>query len=208
MRTVTIRVPDDWHGLVDSWAVQVMLQDFFRNHVYSELAADPQPGRARLSLSLPEFRTDGIPESVFLRRLIASYLPALKSFRSSRRAVPLAHLQRRVPETEMRVVEQKALPAQGKVWAESDRLEGAPNYSRDRVYRMRRFPGGLEGGDSSDATRLLSDLGDEARRASIKVLVMAVLLLVLFLFFIGKSTLNAADSTTGSRYQPWNPKGL
>jgi hypothetical protein len=128
MRTVTMRVPDGWRGLVDSWSLRVMLEDFFRNHTLSELATDPQPGHARLSLSLPQFRTGGISESVFLRRLIASYLPALKSFRSGKCAVSSIGSHRPIPKLQARVDEPEGLSASCEPPWEShqrpDELEG------------------------------------------------------------------------------------
>src|ERR1700730_12528002 len=109
MRAVTLRVPDGWRGLVNSWAVQVMLKDYSGRAVLPELVVDPQSGPARLSLSLPEFHTLGMPESVFLRRLIASYLPALKTFRSSQHIGTTTRLRGCESQIGERVIDQSAL---------------------------------------------------------------------------------------------------
>jgi hypothetical protein len=202
MRTMTLRVPDDWRGLVDSWAVQVMLKDFSQSHPLSDLVVDPQPGRARLSLSLPEFQSNGISQSVFLRRLIASYLPALKSFRASQRAMLPPGSHGRAQEIKPRVTERKAAPAPSRVWTERDRLESESGYSPSGAYRIQHFSTGLENAGSSDAERSLPILGEISPTTLILAAIVAVLFVVLLLSGIGKSKLKTVGGTPVQGYKP------
>jgi hypothetical protein len=208
MRAVTLRVPDDWRGLVDSWAVQVMLKDFSRRHVFSELATDPQPGRARLSLSLPEFLTDGIPESVFLRRLIASYLPALKSFRSSQRAVPLPHSHGRAHETEQQIAQQKVLPTHSEVPEESGRQEPESGYGRSRASGLRQLGSGLEEAGNSTAAPSMSGRGDTFFTGLIVLLILVIFVALFFFRGSRASAKRVVGGVSMPGYQPWIPKGL
>jgi hypothetical protein len=205
MRTRTLRVPDDWRGLVDSWAVQVMLKDFSRSHVLSELVVDPRPGRTRLSLSLPEFRTDGTPESVFLRRLIASYLPSLKSFRSSQR-VALPGFHGRAHEIVPGVVEQKALPAHREVWIPSGRRECELEYTRDGAYGVPQISSRLQKKGSSDPGRSPSGLDEASFRVLIALSIVAILVAVFFFRGSRESAPIAAAGTPMPGYKPWIPK--
>jgi hypothetical protein len=205
MRTVTLRVPDAWRGLVDSWAVQVMLKDFSRSHVLSELAVDPQPGHARLSFSLPEFRTDGISESVFLRRLIASYLPALKSFRSSQRALVLPRFQGRPSEIEPRIGQQKALPANSEVRAESGRHERKSGYGCPRSSGLQQRSRGLEEAGNSHAAPVLPGRGESLFRALIVLSIVVILITLLVFRASGASAKRATGVAPMPGYQPWIP---
>jgi hypothetical protein len=200
MRTVTLRVPDDWRGLVDSWAVQVMLKDFSGRHGFSELVTDPQPGGARLSLSLPKFHTNGISESVFLRRLIASYLPALNSFRSSQRALASPRFQSRPSEI--------ALPPRSEVRAESGRHERESGYSRPCAYGLQQYSSGMEEAGNSDAAPSISGRGETLFTGLIVLLILVIFLALFFFRGSGASAKRVAGGVSMPGYQPWIPKGL
>lgn len=160
-----------------------MLKDFFRRPALPKLVVDPQPGRSRLSLSLPEFATKGMPESVFLRRLIASYLPALKSFRSSQRTVPPARMHGRVCEIEEPVIEQNVLSSGRRLLKENTKPECESDYPRQPViYGMRQISWRSNGNASSDAP---NDLVSRERKDVFLMLILisiaAILVAVLFI---------------------------
>ena len=208
MRTVTLRVPDDWRGVVDSWAVQVMLKDFSQNHDLSELGIDPQPGHVRLSLSLPECRDRGIPESVFLRRLIASYLPALKSFRSSQSGLASQRLQGGPSEIGSGLGRQKALPTKSELRAEGDKHARGSDYRRPWAYGLTEFPVGFEKAGNSESARPLSG-GSEIFLTVLIAFSIAAILVVLF--FFRRDGVRVSKGVAGvpvPGYKPWIPKAL
>jgi hypothetical protein len=83
MENFSLRVPDQWAGLVNSVRVQRWLSDFFE--APRSLPADPGPGQLQISLSLPPRAVRvlsaglGEPVAVALRRLSALNLGFLPS---------------------------------------------------------------------------------------------------------------------------------
>jgi hypothetical protein len=81
MENFSLRVPEQWAGLVNSVLVQRWLADFFE--APRPLPADPGPGQLQISLSLParavRVLSAGLGESaaVALRRLSALHLGSL-----------------------------------------------------------------------------------------------------------------------------------
>jgi hypothetical protein len=207
MRTVTLRVPGDWRGMVDSWAVQAMLKDFSRRHVLPSLVVDPQPGHARLSLSLPEFSTQGMTESVFLRRLIASYLPALKSFRSSRRIVPLTKFNSPEREIGNEATRQGALPPHRQSSMQNARC-GATS-GRPAGSSIRQIPWHSNREASRDA--LTSVVPRRSRDLFLTLIVVSIAAILIAAFFIRGGGVKLSTAPSGAAmpdYKLWIPKAL
>ena len=219
--TFTLRVPLGWQSL-GSANVRPMLATYLQRPT-PDLPADPGPGDARLSLSLPSRAVKVVSallnenESAALRRVIAASrgLP----FTVQARSLPIERPHARVIEAE--VIRPRALlPANSVVSDGTQKIEAAslreslgrsmnvtPEYRAKVEARIAELEGKQSEAVQPEPVQARSEMISLWRIPAMRLLLLLALLFCGFVFFYGRAhkTSEPAKPKPGPRFRPWSP---